>query len=510
MHRKTILIGLDGATWDNLMPWIKQGKLLFFKEIIEKGVHGINKTTIPCLTCPAIPSFYTGKTPVKTKVFGFRKTDGKIISSNDIKEKRFWDHLGEAGFNSIIANLRITYPPKIKKGVMISSMMTPSEKSEFVYPQEEKMHFEGFMNNKLDKWQMTKIEADRKKLLQLLLKDELARFSMYTSYIKKKKYDFEFFYFGCTDTIQHRLWNSQNLVLEGYKKIESALKEYLNNNKNANILIFSDHGFGNRPNKTFFIENWLQKEALLYYKNPMIRKAVEYYKKAYYAIGLYVLKLFPPKYYNKIYQFIHNKKLDLKFEIAIDPPKTSMFYLDTKKTIAYLSQNWGISLIKENITNYELIRTSIITKLKKIKDETQKPVFKDILCKEKVYPGSEKYDIIPDIIFLLNDEFEIRTGQNEKMIKKTNNNFRVEGSHDYKRNGIFMAFGPDIKQGTKIKAIDIYDLAPTILHMYGAPLPKDMDGRVLKEIFQDKSPLHNQKIKFIKKSIKINMKCFKI
>jgi len=33
--QKVILIGLDGATWKNLMPWIKEGKLPFLKQILK-------------------------------------------------------------------------------------------------------------------------------------------------------------------------------------------------------------------------------------------------------------------------------------------------------------------------------------------------------------------------------------------------------------------------------------------------------------------------------------------
>jgi len=46
-------------------------------------------------------------------------------------------------------------------------------------------------------------------------------------------------------------------------------------------------------------------------------------------------------------------------------------------------------------------------------------------------------------------------------------------------NGIFIAYGPDIAKGRKISGAQIYDIAPTILHMFGLPVPNDMDGKVL-------------------------------
>jgi arylsulfatase A-like enzyme len=48
--------------------------------------------------------------------------------------------------------------------------------------------------------------------------------------------------------------------------------------------------------------------------------------------------------------------------------------------------------------------------------------------------------------------------------------------------GMFVAKGREIEQAKKINA-DITDIAPTILHMLGLPVPEDADGKVLKEIF---------------------------
>ncbi len=44
-----------------------------------------------------------------------------------------------------------------------------------------------------------------------------------------------------------------------------------------------------------------------------------------------------------------------------------------------------------------------------------------------------------------------------------------------------------IKKGEHILGlqISVYDIAPTLLHLYGIPVPSQMKGRVLKEIFED-------------------------
>ena len=59
--------------------------------------------------------------------------------------------------------------------------------------------------------------------------------------------------------------------------------------------------------------------------------------------------------------------------------------------------------------------------------------------------------------------------------------------------GIFIAYGPDIKEGFETNDVEIYAITPTILHLYNVPIPKDIDGRVLKEIFKaNNKPKENQ------------------
>ena len=49
--------------------------------------------------------------------------------------------------------------------------------------------------------------------------------------------------------------------------------------------------------------------------------------------------------------------------------------------------------------------------------------------------------------------------------------------------GLFIVIGPKIKKGKKVKNVQIIDIAPTILHLYGISIPKCIDGRILNEVF---------------------------
>ncbi|MEY8848013.1 alkaline phosphatase family protein [Psychroserpens sp. XS_ASV72] len=61
---------------------------------------------------------------------------------------------------------------------------------------------------------------------------------------------------------------------------------------------------------------------------------------------------------------------------------------------------------------------------------------------------------------------------------------------DHRQFGIFVATGPNIKKQEKIYGLGLIDIAPTILHHYGFPVGKDMDGKVALEIFKDQKKIN--------------------
>jgi arylsulfatase A-like enzyme len=62
--------------------------------------------------------------------------------------------------------------------------------------------------------------------------------------------------------------------------------------------------------------------------------------------------------------------------------------------------------------------------------------------------------------------------------------------------GILIAKGPDINRDQQIPPARIVDLTPTILHLMGLPVPVDMDGRVLNEIFTKNSDPETREVDY--------------
>jgi hypothetical protein len=53
----------------------------------------------------------------------------------------------------------------------------------------------------------------------------------------------------------------------------------------------------------------------------------------------------------------------------------------------------------------------------------------------------------------------------------------------HRMDGVFIAHGRDIRPG-RLDAADILDVAPTVLHSMGLPVPRHMEGQVLSDTFE--------------------------
>lgn len=54
--------------------------------------------------------------------------------------------------------------------------------------------------------------------------------------------------------------------------------------------------------------------------------------------------------------------------------------------------------------------------------------------------------------------------------------------------GFVLAAGPSFQQGVEAPGGDLADVAPTLLHLLGAPIPTDMDGQVLEQLLSPAGP----------------------
>src|SRR4030065_2816515 len=136
---KVLVVGLDCASPQIVFD--RRDELPVLKGLMDKGVHGLLRSSDPPITIPAWMVMTTGKDPGKLGLYGFRHRKGDsydqmwIANSKAIREKRLWDIIGERGGQSCLVSIPPSYPPPPGAGALISCFITPPGKDkEYTYP----------------------------------------------------------------------------------------------------------------------------------------------------------------------------------------------------------------------------------------------------------------------------------------------------------------------------------------------------------------------------------------
>ena len=96
-----------------------------------------------------------------------------------------------------------------------------------------------------------------------------------------------------------------------------------------------------------------------------------------------------------------------------------------------------------------------------------------------VHEGSDLFptDVTaPDLVVDKVDGYECKTGLDNRLFRKPE---KKAGNH--RSTGLFAAWGTSVEKGSTIEDATVYDVAPTLLHAVGEPIPAETDGRVLME-----------------------------
>ena len=72
---RTLIVGWDGAPYDRISQWVKEGKLKNFAALAEKGAFGPLHTTPLTISSCAWTTMFTGKNAGKHGVFDFFGTE---------------------------------------------------------------------------------------------------------------------------------------------------------------------------------------------------------------------------------------------------------------------------------------------------------------------------------------------------------------------------------------------------------------------------------------------------
>jgi len=483
MAKKTVIIGLDGCTFDKINPLIKKGVLPNIEALIGSGTSGTLSSTIPPMTAPAWVSIGTGKNPGKTGIFDFWlpiecSYRYRMISSRDVKSPFFWEIAAKQGKKNVVINFPVTYPPEDFSGILVSGMLTPSKDSDFTLPRELKDWLAaGNIDYQIDAGWSYHDTKDKSKFLQSIIYclNERKKAALYL--MDRFEWDIFVVVFTALDRVQHFFWYDEvqgtlahepekGNCLSGaielvYRTLDDVIGEFLYRiDRFWNLFIVSDHGFS-PLHKILYVNQILLDLGLLKVKEQFQEKILRGSDEDVDPSDL-------------IHPLINLDLIDWERTQCFMPTETSQ---GLRFNVKGREPN---GLIDPSLL--DRIKEETIEKLKKVKDSHgETPLFSEVYKREEIYEG-ENMKLAPDLIFLNQEIKAIPLTSLTSGATLKPSTWRT-GHHS--PDGVFIAAGHDIKRNFRAESLRVYDVAPTLLYSMGLPVDGDMDGFVRFEIFTE-------------------------
>lgn len=513
MQPKFLLIGLDGGTPSLITKWLNE--LPTFQRLITDGWRGEIESTVPATTIPAWNSIYSGKNPGKLGIYDFLITPhyrpkGLEPANYTIAPTKYlWDLLSASSITSEFINVPIMFPPPKLQGVAVSGgIFVPIHRGSLItYPESVKEELDlvtggyeasPFMDLSLEGKESIYLS---KALLNLRKQGDAVNYL-----ISRYKWDFFSYVFSITDTIQHYFWHQSDSEHTWHRRPKSAIwsdsikKVYMEVDrqlgrilnavpKDVNVMIVSDHGGGPLTGH-FFVNRWLRDEGYLeanvngreFLTGKLLIRIKNLSVDRLPRVSERLAPLLPLRLTSRLFGRGLMRDSYSKALAAIDWPRTVAYGLGSQGAI-YINllgrEPHGIV----GASGYDSLRNAIISKLRSLRSPVNgEPLSVKVWTSEDLYNG-DYLRFAPDINFVIQDnQFVQKVDVTPGAVWGEPD---VSGGHSSR--GFFCVAGPDFKKSQTDLLVTVCDILPTVLHELGLPIPSDLDGRVLAELFEENS-----------------------
>ena len=464
---KVFVIGLDCAPpelifdqWRDILP--------NFKMLLEGGAYSELYSSTPAITVPAWSSMTSSKDPGVLGFYGFRNRrdhsyDNRYIATGlSVKEKRVWEILGEAGKQCIVVGVPQTYPVRPLNGHLISSFLTPSTtnpKIQWAHPASLQGEVEKLLAPEVYDVDVPQFRTDDKAFLLQQINDMTRkRFEVLRFLLDEKPWDFFMFVEMGVDRIHHGLWAHHDPSHRNYdpdSPFINAIKEYylyLDREigtllerlpAETHIIVISDHGV-KRMDGGICINEWLRREGYLTLLDD------------------------PPE-----------GRLSSFEKVEVDWSKTTVwgdggYYGRIFLNVAGREPNGVIPA-----DQYETFRANLAEHIKSIPAPDGAPLNTRVFAPQEIY--REVRGVAPDLMVYFDDLGWRSVGSFGHGDIYTLENDTGPDDANHAENGIYIYTPPERDLGGQVLAkTQLMDFAPTVLDLFGLPVPADMQGQVIR------------------------------
>ncbi|QSG12541.1 Phosphodiesterase of AP superfamily [Halapricum desulfuricans] len=477
---RTFVLGLDGASWRLLEPWIETGELPNFEALRESGTWAESRSCLPPVTFPNWKCYASGKNPGGFGVFWFERVDldaGEIsvCNGNDFDTLELWDYLNDEGQTAGVMNMPSTYPPREIDDFIVSGGPDAVEgeyrslEEGYTHPPELAEELEDRFGYRVHPEPLLSSNDETGAEVDAILDLFEARFEAAITLFEERDLDFMHLTLFYLNVLHHFFWDEAS-TRRGWKLVDEWIGR-LADLEDTDLIVMSDHGSG--PTQTeFYVNEWLaehgyqartQSIGSVFQRVGLTREnalavakrlgMVEFLSR---AIPERVQQLVPQEAGVK-----RGQKLD-----AIDLPNTQA--VASAQGPIYVNPAYDV----------ESVVDSLIEDLRTVEDEHGR-IFTDVYRGEEIYDGPY-VDEAPEVVVEQRPGVHVNDGIGGGEIMTEPARWAAENTNT----GIFVASGPSFEAGGKRERISITDIAPTVLANAGCAVPTDMRGDVL-DIFRE-------------------------
>lgn len=490
--RRVLAVGLDGASFDLLEPWMRSGEMPVLARLVESGVAGELESVVPPLTPPAWTSALTGVNPGKHGVFNFLKPGfepgaAEFYGSSDWRAPAIWDYLGARGLRTIALHLPATYPTPAIEGLLVAGLPLTNVDADCTHPPElrdelrrEIPGYKLFPDTILLRTDRDAYFRDACETLRVQTEEALYL-------MEREPWSLLFTLLHMGDSLKHFFWDDmtgrggdgsrKHYIRDYYREVDRSLGRLVERaGPETHVVVLSDHGHLG-VTRAVHLNAWLAREGYFKVRIPPSM-----------AASMLARKLRRKIFGKRDLPGGNNDQALAAAARTLAQLGKAVVWRETKAYAEPPGFVW-INLRGRNAAGvvepgdeYRRVRDEIREGLLAIRDpESGEPVFVDVVTREQAFTGPE-IDSAPDLVALPRDGYITEYGVQQKRVVAPVRRVGFNGYHVME--GMVAIAGPEIRRGATLDGARIVDVAPTILHLCGLPAQPAMDGRVLEEAFE--------------------------
>lgn len=480
---KTLLIGLDGATFTVLGPLLNgtddEGVVMpYLASLVARGYRANLRSTNHPLTPPAWTSVATGRTPGHHGIYDFVRFEDMgndifftLYDARDIRVETLWEVASRAGKSVVSLNFPMMAPPPVINGSLVPGFVSWKHLRRNMHPTalyDRIKAFEGFDPKELS-WDFER----ESQIGELMPDDELFQwvdrhlprdkqwFNMGLRLLTEDQPDLFALMMDGTDKIQHQAWHVldpnlwtgsgtdaakavRKLVLQYFRNVDGYLRELHAAAPDAHLIIVSDHGFTGAT-KVVRINQYLGELGHLVWRKSDGSDAA--------------------------------KRRDLANFANLDWDRTRVYCPTPSSNGIVIRKQSDACPAGVSAAEYAAFRDKLIVDLLALKDEaTGEHVIAQVLKREDAFPGAAM-EQAPDLTVILSDSGFVSVRNKSPAVVP-----RPVAMGTHHPDGIFIMVGPGVRH-VEGAAMSIVDTSSIAAHCTGLAVPADFEGKIPADLF---------------------------